>query len=161
MRVLIVSDTHGKNGNLEKVLRLVAPLDLVFHLGDLEGSEGYIENIAPCPVHMVSGNNDFFTSVPAEKIVVIGRHKIFMSHGHRYGVSFDMVRIKEVAREHGCDVVFFGHTHRPVIDQEDDVIAVNPGSISYPRKENRRPSYVLMDIDRYGDLHFSLYFLEK
>ena len=76
MRVLIVSDTHGKNGNLEKVLRLVAPLDLVFHLGDLEGSEGYIENIAPCPVHMVSGNNDFFTSVPAEKIVVIGRHKI-------------------------------------------------------------------------------------
>lgn len=161
MRVLIVSDTHGKNGNLEKVLRLVAPLDLVFHLGDLEGSEGYIENIAPCPVHMVSGNNDFFTSVPAEKIVVIGRHKIFMSHGHRYGVSFDTVRIKEVAREHGCDVVFFGHTHRPVIDQEDDVIAVNPGSISYPRQENRRPSYVLMDIDRYGDLHFSLYFLEK
>lgn len=161
MRVLIVSDTHGKNGNLEKVLRLVAPLDLVFHLGDLEGSEGYIENIAPCPVHMVSGNNDFFTSVPAEKIVAIGRHKIFMSHGHRYGVSFDTVRIKEVAREHGCDVAFFGHTHRPVIDQEDEVIAVNPGSISYPRQENRRPSYVLMDIDRYGDLHFSLYFLEK
>ena len=161
MRVLIVSDTHGKNGNLEKVLRRVAPLDLVFHLGDLEGSEGYIENIAPCPVHMVSGNNDFFTSVPAEKIVVIGRHKIFMSHGHRYGVSFDTVRIKEVAREHGCDVVFFGHTHRPVIDLEDEVIAVNPGSISYPRQENRRPSYVLMDIDRYGELQFSLYFLEK
>ena len=38
MRVLIVSDTHGKNGNLEKVLRLIAPLDLIFHLGDLEGS---------------------------------------------------------------------------------------------------------------------------
>ncbi len=36
MRVLIVSDTHGKNGNLEKVLRLIAPLDLIFHLGDLE-----------------------------------------------------------------------------------------------------------------------------
>ena len=37
MRILIVSDTHGKNGNLEKVLRLTAPLDLMFHLGDLEG----------------------------------------------------------------------------------------------------------------------------
>ena len=161
MRVLIVSDTHGKNGNLEKVLRLIAPLDLVFHLGDLEGSEGYIEDIAPCPVHMVSGYNDFFTSVPAEKIVVIGRHKIFMSHGHRYGVSFDTVRIKDVAREHGCDVVFFGHTHKPLIDWDDDIVAVNPGSISYPRQENRRPSYVLLDIDRYGELHFSLNYLEK
>ena len=29
MRILIVSDTHGKNGNLEKVLRLTAPLDPV------------------------------------------------------------------------------------------------------------------------------------
>lgn len=161
MRVLIVSDTHGKNGNLEKALRLIAPLDLMFHLGDLEGSEGYIEEISPCPVHMVSGNNDFFTSVPAEKIVVIGRHKIFMTHGHLYGVSFDTVRIKEVAREHGCDVVFFGHTHRPLIDCDDDIVAVNPGSISYPRQENRRPSYVLLDIDRYGELHFSLNFLEK
>ena len=35
MRVLIVSDTHGKNGNLVKALRLIAPLDLMFHLGDL------------------------------------------------------------------------------------------------------------------------------
>ena len=103
MRVLIVSDTHGKNGNLEKVLRLIAPLDLIFHLGDLEGSEGYIEDISPCPVHMVSGNNDFFTSVPAEKVVVIGHHKIFMTHGHRYGVSFDTMRLKAAAREHGCD----------------------------------------------------------
>ena len=59
MRILIVSDTHGKNGNLEKVLRLTAPLDLMFHLGDLEGSEGYIESITPCEAHMVSGNNDF------------------------------------------------------------------------------------------------------
>ena len=48
-----------------------------------------------------------------------------------------------------------------MIDLEDEVIAVNPGSISYPRQENRRPSYVLMDIDRYGELQFSLYFLEK
>lgn len=161
MRVLIVSDTHGKNGNLEKVLRLIAPLDLIFHLGDLEGSEGYIEDISPCPVHMVSGNNDFFTSVPAEKVVVIGHHKIFMTHGHRYGVSFDTMRLKVAAREHGCDVAFFGHTHRPLIDLDDDVIAVNPGSISYPRQDNRRPSYVILDIDRYGELHFALNYLEK
>ena len=161
MRILIVSDTHGKNGNLEKVLRLVAPLDLMFHLGDLEGSEGYIESITPCPVHMVSGNNDFFTSVPAEKIVTLGKHKIFMTHGHRYGVSFGTLQLKEAARAYGCDMVFFGHTHKPLIDLDDDVIAINPGSISYPRQENKRPSYILLEVDDCGELDFSLFYLEK
>lgn len=159
MRILIVSDTHGKNGNLEKVLRMTAPLDLMFHLGDLEGSEGFIESITPCPVHMVSGNNDFFTSVPVEKIVTLGHHKIFMTHGHRYGVSYDTLNIKETAASKGCDLVFFGHTHRPLIDYDDEITAVNPGSISYPRQENRRPSYVIMDVDRYGDVHFTLNYL--
>ena len=54
MKVLLVSDSHGRNQNMEKVIRKVSPIDLLIHLGDLEGSEGYLESIAPCPVEMVS-----------------------------------------------------------------------------------------------------------
>ena len=39
MRVLLVSDSHGRNQNMEKVIRKVSPIDLLIHLGDLEGSE--------------------------------------------------------------------------------------------------------------------------
>ena len=60
MKILIVSDTHGHSENLEKVLEQTGPLDHFIHLGDVEGQEDYIEVIAGCPVHMVSGNNDFF-----------------------------------------------------------------------------------------------------
>ena len=49
MRVLLVSDSHGRNQNMEKVIRKASPVDLLIHLGDLEGSEGYLEAIAPCP----------------------------------------------------------------------------------------------------------------
>ena len=69
MRVLLVSDSHGRNQNMEKVIRKVSPVDLLIHLGDLEGSEGYLEAIAPCPVEMVAGNNDFFSRLPREKDV--------------------------------------------------------------------------------------------
>ena len=41
----------------------------------------------------------------------------------------------------GVDIVLYGHTHRPVIDIDDDIIAVNPGSLSHPRQEGRQPSY--------------------
>ena len=54
MRVLLVSDSHGRNQNMEKVIRKASPVDLLIHLGDLEGSEGYLEAIAPCPVEMAS-----------------------------------------------------------------------------------------------------------
>ena len=60
MKILIVSDTHRKNENYMKVLQKVGRVDLVIHLGDIEGSEYTIQEAAGCPVEMVAGNNDFF-----------------------------------------------------------------------------------------------------
>ena len=37
MKVLIVSDTHRRHGNLETVLENVGKMDLLIHLGDAEG----------------------------------------------------------------------------------------------------------------------------
>lgn len=158
MRILIVSDTHGKNGNLEKVLKLTIP-DLLIHLGDLEGSEGYIETIAPCPVEMVSGNNDFFTALDREKIITLGKYKTLITHGHYYAVGRDHVRLAEAAKEMGCQIVMYGHTHRPEVTYYDDMIVVNPGSISHPRQDNRRPSYVMGVIDRRGNINFAIEYL--
>ena len=36
MKVLIISDTHGKHENLKTVLKREKPVDLVVHLGDAE-----------------------------------------------------------------------------------------------------------------------------
>ncbi len=85
MKILIVSDTHGKDTYLEQVIEREKPIDMLLHLGDLEGSEDYICAIAPCPVEMVSGNNDYFTQIEREKIIKIGAYKVFMTHGHRFG----------------------------------------------------------------------------
>ena len=63
MRVLIVSDTHRHNENLEKVLENIGSLDMVIHCGDAEGSEDGIRYALDCPMYIVAGNNDFFTSL--------------------------------------------------------------------------------------------------
>ena len=39
MKILIVSDTHRKNDNYIKALEKSAPVDMVIHCGDIEGSE--------------------------------------------------------------------------------------------------------------------------
>ena len=43
MKILIVSDTHGHEENLERVVEKVGKIDCLLHLGDVEGQEDYIE----------------------------------------------------------------------------------------------------------------------
>lgn len=156
MRVLIISDTHGNHRNLDKVLERAGNIDMLLHMGDVEGGEYYIEATAGCPVHIVSGNNDFFSDLPHEQELQIGKYKVLMTHGHRYYVSMDTERLKQAARERGVDMVMYGHTHRPDIDTSDDVIVINPGSLSYPRQMGRKGSYILMEIDADGLAKFEL-----
>lgn len=155
MKVLIVSDTHKKNENYFYVLEKEKP-DLVIHCGDAEGSEYALTKAADCPVEIVLGNNDFFSELPRELMLDIGPYKVWVVHGHNYYVSMGNENLKREAVERGADIVFYGHTHRPVIDMDDDVIAVNPGSLSYPRQEGRRPSYALMEMDNRDELQFSI-----
>ncbi len=159
MKILIVSDTHRQNGNYLKVLRRVAPVDMVVHCGDVEGSEYLICEGAGCPVEMVAGNNDFFTDLPREKEFQIGKYHVWLTHGHNYYVSMGNETLKKEAIARGVDIVMYGHTHKPVIDLGEEIIALNPGSLTYPRQEGRRPSYMIMDMDTEGNAHFSVFYL--
>lgn len=156
MKVLIISDSHGRNNSIEQVIKKVEPIDLFIHLGDLESNGDFLEAIIPCKCEFVSGNNDYFTNLPREKIITIGKYKILLTHGHQYGVSFGTDRIKEIGRMLEVDMVLFGHTHVPLIDLNNSVWAINPGSISQPRQEGHKPTYIIMDIDREGMAHFTL-----
>ncbi|MDF2541818.1 MAG: hypothetical protein K0S47_1536 [Herbinix sp.] len=160
MKILIVSDSHGREQYLEKVLERVKPIDLLIHLGDFEGSEEYVKSIAPCPTEMVSGNNDFFNSLPKEKMISVGKYNIMLTHGHRYGVNFNTKTIKEAALRNNANIVMYGHTHIPMIDLSEFIWAINPGSISLPRQEGRIPTFIMMDLDSRGDAHFTLNFVK-
>mgnify|MGYP002510977804 CR=1 FL=1 len=157
MKVLIVSDTHRKNENYIETVRRQHP-DLVVHCGDTGGSEDVLE-AADCPVKIVLGNNDFFSYLPRELDLVIGPYRVWVTHGHNYYVNMGVENIKREAVARGADIVLFGHTHRPLIDIGENIIAVNPGSISYPRQEGRRPSYALMELDDGEKAHFTIKYL--
>lgn len=159
MKILIVSDTHRRNENYIKVLEKVGPMDMVIHCGDIEGSEYLIAKSAGCPVQMVVGNNDYFSDLPREKEFTIGSYRVWLTHGHNYYVSMGNETIKKEARARGVDIVMYGHTHKPVVEREGDLVALNPGSLAYPRQDGRRPSFILMDLDRKGEAHFTINFI--
>ncbi len=166
MKILIVSDTHRKDGNLQWVMEKEKPFDMLIHLGDAEGSEYYITHWADpgCELEMVLGNNDFFSHLERERDLMIGKYKTLLTHGHYYHVSLSTEYLKEEARSRDFDIAMFGHTHRPFfeIDRkkgQKDLIVLNPGSLSYPRQEGRRPSYMIMEIGEDGEAAFNHYYL--
>lgn len=155
-RILIVSDTHKKLGNLIKVLESEEKFDRLIHLGDYEGDDEAICNIAGCPVDIIPGNNDYCSPYPAEKELIIGGKKVLITHGHYYYVSLDLATLREEGIARGEDIVMFGHTHRPVILQDDDITLINPGSISYPRQADKKCTYIVMEVAENGAISYVL-----
>jgi putative phosphoesterase len=128
----------------------------LIHLGDFGASEEYIKSIVSCDVEMVSGNNDFFNGLAKEKLIMIGKYTVMLTHGHRYGVYYNTHQIREAAKARKADIVMFGHTHVPLIDLSQDTWLINPGSIALPRQKGCIPTFIIMDIDRKGQAHFTL-----
>ncbi len=160
-KILIVSDTHQRNENYFKVLKLEAPLDLVIHCGDIEGSEYAISSAADCPVEMVGGNNDYFSDLAYEREIRIGKYRVWLTHGNTHYVSTGYDILRQEARLKGVDMVFFGHTHRPFLEITSTLTLLNPGSLSYPRQEGKQPSYAIMEIDEKGETHFKIKYLQS
>ena len=162
MKILIVSDTHRRDENLRLVIERTAPLDMVIHLGDAEGSEDRIagwlgEN---CPLQIVLGNNDFFSQLDREKEIMIGRYRVLLTHGHYYNVSLGAEQLREEAVARNCHIAMFGHTHRPYLDITPQITVLNPGSLSFPRQDGRKPSFMIMEIDGSGEVHYTTNYLE-
>lgn len=155
-KILVVSDTHGNNKNLKKLIEMHKPLDMLIHLGDGEGVEHYMRDWTgdATELCMVRGNNDFFSGLERDMETDIYGHKAFLTHGHMYGVSVGVTGLAEEARSRGCELAFFGHTHRPFMDEIEGVRCINPGSLSYPRQADRKCTFMLIGAEDSGKLHF-------
>ena len=164
MRILVVSDSHGRNDYVVQAVEQAERtgyIDVLIHLGDVEDDVEELESLIDGDTYIVAGNNDGSLALPDHMTIELCGKRIFLTHGHRYMVNYDLNRLGMFGTMNQMDIVMFGHTHRPLIftDPQTNVTAINPGSISYPRQEGRRPSYILMELDREGNAHYHLGYL--
>lgn len=146
MKILIVSDTHRSNSNFLEALECEGKIDVLIHAGDVEGSEYLYTEAIDGDVYMVSGNNDFFSPLEREEEFDIGGYHFLLTHGHYYRVNMGYEILKEEAQARGADIVIYGHIHRPVVEFEDGLWIINPGSLSYPRQVGHQPTYAVMNL---------------
>jgi len=151
-RVLVMSDSHGRNVGVLAALGKEKPIDLLVHLGDVQGSTEEIEKAAGCSCFFVRGNCDYDPNLPAFTVFFMGKHKVFAAHGHRYQVSYGTESLELNAKQNGCDVAMYGHTHVPFILKKKDMLILNPGSISLPRQSGFKKTYMVLTMNEQGDI---------
>ena len=129
MRILVLSDSHGRVENMIRCVEQVEP-DHILHLGDcVRDAEKLQKQFPAIPMASVPGNCDWGCEDEPERLIELGGKRIFLLHGHTRGVKYDLQRLWYAGREYGADAVVFGHTHTALVDYDGTMYLMNPGSI--------------------------------
>lgn len=130
MKILVVSDSHGDCNNFRRLLMSQPKAEVVLFLGDGAGDFDSLRLEFPEKMFIgVKGNCDWCSSLPIFEERTIAGKKIFMTHGHAYGVKFDLTKLFYEGKSRNADIVLFGHTHIPLTCYEEGMHIMNPGSL--------------------------------
>lgn len=148
MKIGIISDTHGNRKAIDKALKALSDADMWLHAGDYTRDGEYLVKKSPVPVKMVAGNNDvyFGNEYPEEVLFNVFGQKVWMTHGHRQRVKWNLNTLAIDGKNHGATIIVFGHTHEAIVEYIDGVMLINPGS-AMPWGES---SYAVLEITAAG-----------
>ena len=158
-KYFVCSDIHGSESRLESALSRHKDSDTVIVCGDLEMEAYDLEEIArrctsrSMDIRMVRGNCDYYFSsssgIPDRITVPLSKtQRALVTHGHLYRASMELMAY--AAKESGCNVVVYGHTHRQQDKETYGIRFLNPGAM-------KNGNYMTIESDESGALHVELF----
>ncbi len=149
----VISDTHIFTGGGSRpfpveVLDLFQRFgaDLIVHGGDIV-DQSVLDRLATvAPTLAVHGNNEpleLWKLLPERIVLSVGMHRIGVVHGHG-GPSARATA--QTAFAEPVELVIYGHSHIPIIEEIDGVTYFNPGSPT-DRRWSRHFGIGIIEID--------------
>lgn len=144
MKILVFSDSHGRESYLRDALNAHPDADAAVFLGDGAADAADVFASYPAlPHRILAGNCDSrlalsAAGIPAEAEALLnfGGLRFWALHGHTEHVKSGYDRLIARASEMKADAVLFGHTHIPENSFVQDaltparrILLFNPGSI--------------------------------
>lgn len=147
--LLAFGDSHHNRPALKKIAKILQDQkpEVFVHTGDNFSDFVWLKKITGIPGFGVRGNCDLGIIPGAKDEIVFDYRdkKIWLVHGHQYGVKYSTQELWARAKQLAVQVVVFGHTHSPMVEQQDDIWLVNPGSIPLPRGGS--PGYARLTVE--------------
>jgi uncharacterized protein len=140
MKIAIISDTHDNLATLDKFLAFVKknPMDAIIHCGDIAEGET-LEQLAKNydgRILAAFDNMDYRDTVEAAAKKYPGQIKLFADFGQADpgGVKIGFCHFPETAKKlcqtGDFDFFFYGHTHKPWVENIGACRLANPGNLA-------------------------------
>ena len=151
MKIIVTGDFHipeRASKIPEEILISCEKSDLVVCTGDYTSSK-VIEELKKKNENIVAvrGNCDFL-NLPEYREIEIKNKRIGVIHSHQFGRN-NISLIKKFAKTKNLDLLIFGHTHRPFLEEEE-VKLLNPGTATGAFSgigENQEKSFAIIEIN--------------
>ena len=134
MKILIVSDSHGRTQEILDLVKKHPNMDLYLHAGDSQEPK-----FALFPYQTVRGNCDYDSNMNERLLIDTPYGKLLMKHRPNITkFELDALNIK---------IFVFGHLHKRAFYKEDGVYFVSPGATSYER-DKYNEGYLILNIEK-------------
>lgn len=121
MRIVVMSDSHGRIDRVRQVIAQQPDAELFIFLGD--GTRDFHAAMRGIPKEdwCVCGNSDFGSDDEYILISYVKDVKFYCTHGHQWGVKYDMTELLDEAKKKEINVLLFGHTHQAYYEYRDGI----------------------------------------
>jgi putative phosphoesterase len=120
------------------------------------------QSIAWTLAHTDQRSKDFMRDLPFDLRFRLGDQRVRLVHGsprkvNEYLFEDKPARLYErLAGSAECDVLVFGHTHKPWIHEYGGVLFVNCGSVGKPKDGDPRCAFAVLERDEQGGVQVSI-----
>jgi putative phosphoesterase len=104
----------------------------------------------------------FMRTLPFDLRFDLGAHRVRLVHGSPRKVNEYLFEDKpprtfeRIAAGADCNVLVFGHTHKPWVHSYGGVLFVNCGSVGKPKDGDPRAAFATLELDSAGQIHASI-----
>jgi putative phosphoesterase len=112
--------------------------------------------------HTDQHSKDFMRALPFDLRFELGEQHVRLVHGSPRKVNEYLFEDKpahtfeRIAADAACDVLVFGHTHKPWVREYSGVLFVNCGSIGRPKDGDPRAAFAFLELDTAGRVRASI-----
>lgn len=116
------------------------------------------QSVAWTLAHTDRRSKDFMRALPFDLRFELGTQRVRLVHGSPRKVNEYLFEDKPASLEErlaglaDCDVLVFGHTHKPWIHAHAGVLFVNCGSVGKPKDGDPRAGLAILELDETGEV---------
>jgi len=137
MRLAIISDIHDNLANLDKVLNWVKnnKINKIICLGDITNNDtlAHLATNFGGEIFVVRGNGEIYDPALFKrhpKLKDLGQFGVINLGEIKIGCCHKPQEIDQLFSNHQLDFIFYGHTHKPWLEDRQKTLIANPGNLA-------------------------------